>query len=199
MNRTHASPSLKGPAAPSDGCTVLFVDDEPHVVAGLRDALRKQPFTILTATSGAEALQTLVDTHVDVVVSDEQMPQMTGAEFLGIVRRKYPYTVRIVLTGHASLDAAIRAINEGEVYRFLTKPCNPVDLAFTIRQGLQLRDLSRESSRLLSKVRHQKVLLRELEEQHPGISRVDVDERGAILLEDVDIEALIRDLEQENR
>jgi DNA-binding NtrC family response regulator len=199
MNRSHVSPSPQGPEAPSGGWSVLFVDDEPHVVAGLRDAFRKQPFTILTATSGAEALQTLIDNHVDVVVSDEQMPNMTGSELLGIVRRKYPYTVRIVLTGHASLEAAIRAINEGEVYRFLTKPCNPVDLAITIRHGLQLRDLTRESSRLLSKVRHQKVLLRELEEQHPGISRVEVDERGAIILEDVDVEALIRELEQENR
>jgi len=165
----------------------------------LCDALRKQPYAFLTATSGDEALQALIDNHVDVVVSDEQMPNMTGSEFLGIVRRKYPHTVRIVLTGHASLDAAIRAINEGEVYRFLTKPCNPSDLAYTIQQGLQFRDLTRESSRLLSKVRRQKAFLRELEEQHPGITRVNADERGAIIIEDVDVDALIREIEQENR
>ncbi|MGA2448874.1 MAG: response regulator [Polyangiaceae bacterium] len=198
MNRSRVLTPLHGSDSPGHRSAVLFVDDEPHVVAGLRDALRKGPYDILTATSAEEALQTLVDHHVDVVVSDEQMPNMTGSQFLGLVRRKYPYTVRIILTGHASLEAAIRAINEGEVYRFLTKPCNPADLAHTIQQGLQIRDLTRESSRLLSRVRRQKALLSELEEQHPGISRVETDERGAILLEDVDVEALIREIEREN-
>ncbi len=199
MNRSRVSPSTGDTEEATHRYGVLFVDDEPHVVAGLRDAMRKGPYDILTATSGEEAMKTLIDHHVDVVVSDEQMPNMTGSQLLAIVRRKYPYMVRIILTGHASLEAAIRAINEGEVYRFLTKPCNPVDLAFTIQQGLQIRDLTRESSRLLSKVRHQKTLLRALEEQHPGISRVETDERGAIVIEDADVEALIREIEQENR
>jgi DNA-binding NtrC family response regulator len=199
MNRSRASTPPTRSDAPGHRYAVLFVDDEPHVVAGLRDALRKGPYDILTATSGDEALQALVDHYVDVVVSDEQMPNMTGSELLGRVRRKYPYTVRIILTGHASLEAAVRAINEGEVYRFLTKPCNPVDLAHTIQQGLQIRDLTRESSRLLSRVRRQKALLSELEAQHPGISRIEMDERGAIILDDVDVEGLIREIEQENR
>jgi len=180
--------------------TVLFVDDEPKILEGFRDALRRHPFTILTATSGADALS-LLDTHpVDVVVSDERMPNMAGSEFLGVVRQRYPHTIRIVLTGQASLAAAIRAINEGEVYRFLTKPCNSADLAVTIQRALQLRDLARGSARLLARTRQQDQVLRDLERSHPGISEVKRNVRGAIMVTDpIDIDALIQQIELANR
>lgn len=184
---------------PANRSTVLFVDDEPHVLGGLRDALRKFPFTILTATGGVQAL-TLLETHaVDAVVSDERMPGMTGSEFLSIVRRRQPRTIRIILTGQASLAAAIRAINEGEVYRFLTKPCAAVDLAITIQRALQLRNLARESARLLARTRAQDRILRELEGRHPGISEVKRNPDGAILLDDItDIDELVRQIELHN-
>jgi two-component system, probable response regulator PhcQ len=181
-------------------CTVLLVDDEPQILAGLKNALRKMPFTILTATSGRQALVLLDENEVDVVVSDERMPGMTGTEFLGIVRQRYPHTIRIILTGQASLEAAIRAINEGEVYRFLTKPCNPMDLTITIQRALQLRNLAWESSRLLARTREQKKVLQDLENKYPGISEVKVDANGAILLEGIEgLDDLIRQLEKENR
>jgi DNA-binding NtrC family response regulator len=197
MSLTNLPAGLKGPE--SSRPTVLFVDDEPHVLAGLRDALRKKPYKILTATSGEQALSLLAERRVDVVVSDEQMPNMTGSRLLSIVRQKYPHTVRIVLTGQASIEGAIRAINEGEIFRFLTKPCHPTDLAFTIQHGLHLRDLARESSRLLLKVRRQRLVLREIEQRYPGISELKVDNQGAILLEEdaQDVEDLIREIEQE--
>jgi DNA-binding NtrC family response regulator len=180
-------------------CTVLFVDDEPQVLAGLKNALRKNPFTILTAGSGEQALELLAENEVDVVVSDERMPSMTGSEFLSIVRRRHPNAIRIILTGQASLEAAIRAINEGEVYRFLAKPCNPVDLATTIQRALQLRNLARESSRLLARTREQDKILRDLEDKYPGISEINKAERGAILLEDVEgLDDLIGQIEREN-
>ena len=84
--------------------TVLFVDDEPMLLAGLKEALRRCPFGILTATSAADALKLLATHAVDVVVSDERMPNMPGSEFLGIVRQRHPQTIRIVLTGQRVTD-----------------------------------------------------------------------------------------------
>lgn len=185
---------------PAKRSNVLFVDDEPHILGGLRDALRKFPFTILTATGGAQALSLLESQEVDAVVSDERMPGMTGSEFLSIVRQKHPQTIRIILTGQASLPAAIRAINEGEVYRFLTKPCAAVDLAVTIQRALQLRNLARESARLLARTREQDRILLELEDKHPGISAVKRGQDGAIEVDDIaDIDELVRQIERHNR
>ncbi len=126
---------------------VLFVDDEPSVLAGLRRALHKEPYQVLCATSAAEALRLMAETPVDAVISDEQMPGMSGSELLAEVRRRYPETVRMMLTGNASLNTAIRAINEGAVYRFFTKPCNELDLATTIRHALEQKDLIEENRR----------------------------------------------------
>jgi DNA-binding NtrC family response regulator len=179
---------------------VLLVDDEVHIVDGLRAALRRYPFQVHIATSGAQALKVLDDHAIDVVVSDEQMPSITGSELLGIVRQRYPQTLRIILTGQASLDAAIRAINEGEVYRFLTKPCSPVDLALTIQRALQLRNLARHSARLLARTRAQDRILQDLEHRHPGISDVKRNVHGAIMVDEmIDVDELIRQLERENR
>jgi len=163
---------------------VLLVDDEAEILRGLGYALRRRPFAILTATSSTQALRLLETNAVDVVVSDERMPNMPGSEFLGIVRRMYPETIRIVLTGQASLDAAIRAINEGGVYRFLTKPCSPAELAVTIERALQFRDLTRESPGLVDRTREQDQILRDLEDDYPGISEVKRNVRGEIVLDE---------------
>lgn len=179
--------------------TVLFVDDEPHLLEGLRTALRKEPYEILTASSAAKGLDILASRHVDVVVSDEKMPGMQGSEFLSLVRRQYSHTLRIILTGQASLDAAIRAINEGEIYRFLSKPCSPVEIAHTIRDGLLLKNLTREGSRLLEATRQQRSVLEELEREHPGITHLDRDQDGSILLggAEGDAATLIKEMRME--
>ena len=127
--------------------TVLLVDDEASLLAGLARTLRKEPYRILTAVSAEKALETLGATHVDVVISDQDMPGMGGADLLAEVRRVYPDTVRFMLTGKATLELAVRAINDGAVSRFFVKPCNPVDLAATIRQALQHKDLWRKPGR----------------------------------------------------
>ena len=166
---------------------VLFVDDEPHVTDSLKRALRKEPYEVQSANSAESALKILAREPVDVVISDEKMPGMQGSEFLAVVCKQYPETIRIILTGQGSMEAAIRAINEGEIYRFLTKPCNEVDLAITIRQALELKDLMVISRRLLEKNKRQSAILQELEKEHPGITRVKRDSTGAIIMdEDMD-------------
>ncbi len=119
---------------------VLLVDDEPHVTEALKRVLREEAYDIRTASSARTALQILAREAVDVVVSDERMPGMSGSEFLATVRRSYPNTVRILLTGHANLEAAVRAINEGEIYRFLTKPCKEADLTRAIEHALRRKE-----------------------------------------------------------
>jgi len=178
------------------GHKVLFVDDEPRVLAALTRSLRKEPFEIVTANSAEEALRFMRSETVDVVVSDQQMPGMKGADFLALVSRKYPDTVRIMLTGQATMETAIRAINEGEIYRFLMKPCNEVDLAVTIRQALQQKELLAQSRRLLRTLRRQSAVIERLEEENPGITRVRRDEEGAILMDDLprDVDEFLKEL-----
>jgi len=173
---------------------VLLVDDEVNVLDGLRRALCEEPYEIVTAMSGEEALSILEETSIDVVVSDHDMPGMTGVELLSRVHTFYPDTVRFMLTGKATLDVAIEAINKGAIGRFLTKPCNGVDLAVTIRHALMQKDLAAETRRLLKKVREQSVVLEDLERSHPGITRIERDEHGATSIDDVpeDLDDLIR-------
>ena len=163
---------------------VLIVDDEPAITDMLKDVLSREPYGILSAGSAEEAFPILAREKVDVVISDEKMPGMSGSEFLTVVRKQYPDTIRIILTGHGSLESAIRAINEGEIYRFFTKPCNVFDLAVTIRQALQQKELMRESQRLLRIVRRQYTFIEALEKQYPGITKVKRDARGGIIIDD---------------
>lgn len=164
--------------------TVLVVDDVPSVLNLLNNALTAHSYNVLTAPSAEAALEILHHHPVDVVISDERMPGMCGSEFLAIVSNKYPDTVRIILTGHASLDAAIRAINEAGIYRFLTKPCNMADLALTIRQALEKKNLENENRRLTDIVRRQDAELATLERRHPGITQVKRDAGGAIIIDE---------------
>lgn len=119
---------------------VLLVDDEPALTQATRLALRKEPFDIECADSGAAALNMLGQRKFDVVVSDERMPGMPGSELISHVRREHPDVARIILTGQASVEAAVRAINAAEVFRYLIKPCPTEELALTIREALKARD-----------------------------------------------------------
>jgi len=118
-------------------CVVLFVDDEPNVLRGLARALRQQPFTTCTARSAEEAMDILKAHRVDLIVSDENMPGTCGTKLLAWVADNFPEVPRIILTGQPSVPSALRAINEGGVYRYFTKPGNIVELALAIREGLE--------------------------------------------------------------
>jgi len=141
--------------------TVLLVDDDANVLAGLTRILRKEPYAILTAQTAEEAARLLETRPVDLIVCDEHMPGMSGTEFLARVASEHPDTIRIVLTGHPSLPAALRAINEGKVYQFFTKPCNEIDLAITIRRALEQKELMARTRELLEVTKRQSVLIDE--------------------------------------
>ncbi len=123
----------------SDGerTSLLFVDDEERVLNSMRIMFRRR-YDLHTASDGSEALRIIREREIDVIVADHRMPQMTGVEVLTAVRHLSPRTVRILLTGYADLDAVERSINEGEVFRFLTKPCAPQQLRDTIEMASKL-------------------------------------------------------------
>ena len=121
---------------------ILFVDDEERVVNQLRIIFR-QDYEVHTATSGAAALQILQSTPVDVVVSDQRMPGMTGIEFLDQVRRLQPSAMRLLLTGYSDLAAIVGSVNEGEVFRFINKPWDHAEIQATIASAVQAGSAAR--------------------------------------------------------
>ncbi|MBI9083059.1 MAG: response regulator [Desulfobacterales bacterium] len=163
---------------------ILVVDDQEAIRDLLKEAFARGPYKIQIAASAEEALSLLAMDPVDVVISDEKMPGMSGTQFLAVVRKKYPDTIRIILTGHASLDTAIRAINMGEIYRFFTKPCNIVDLRVTVQHALEQKSLREENLRLQAMVATQAMSIRSLEQQCPGITEIKRDASGAIIIDE---------------
>ncbi len=121
---------------------VLIVDDEPEITSAIQRALRKEPYDLMRAHSAAEALELMSRHPIDVVISDEKMPGMSGTEFLQIVADRYPQTIRMVLTGHANIGEAMQAITHGKLYHYFTKPWKDEDLIFTIRQALDHKMLT---------------------------------------------------------
>jgi diguanylate cyclase (GGDEF)-like protein/PAS domain S-box-containing protein len=118
--------------------TLLLVDDEPNILNSLSRLLRREGYTILTATSPAEAFDLLAKHPVQVILSDQRMPDMSGTEFFARVRQLYPDTIRIVLTGYTDLDSVTGAINRGAIYKFLTKPWDDDLLREQIREAFRL-------------------------------------------------------------
>jgi two-component system, probable response regulator PhcQ len=163
---------------------ILIVDDEENVCHALRRSLRKEGYELFFGHEPAEGLEVLKKQTVDMVISDHLMPNMTGMEFLRLVRDRYPDVMRLILTGHADMQTAIDAINQGAIYRFLTKPWDDTDLKVTLYLAFEQQDLERENRRLLSMVRRQFDLLKSLEKDYPGIGHVVRDADGAVVLDD---------------
>jgi signal transduction histidine kinase len=130
---------------------LLVVDDEPDLVQSVKDLLRFD-YRVLTATRASEGLQIMQREKVHVVMSDQRMPEMTGVEFLKHLRDSYPDTVRLLFTAYADLNAVTDAINEGNVYRYISKPWEPDELKTVLRQAVDYYDLQDERRRLLLEV-----------------------------------------------
>ncbi len=131
--------------------TILFVDDERFVLAALRRCLRKR-YTIRTSIKGTEALEFLADdSSIAVVVSDLAMPEMVGTDFLARAREIRPDVIRVMLTGHADIKSSLDAVNKGQIFRFLLKPCSTADMCSTLDTCLDQHRLEQSERRLLEK------------------------------------------------
>ena len=161
---------------------ILLVDDEPNITAALKRVLIENGYDTYTAQSGAEALNILRKNLIKIIVSDEQMPGMSGADLLCIVKERYPHVVRMMLTGHASLESAMKAVNGGEIYRFFNKPWDNTELLLSMRNAVEKYDLEEENMNLLETIRRYESDLERLEKMHPGITKVDRHPDGALIL-----------------
>lgn len=146
----------------SNPATILCVDDEPQILSSLKRFFRRARYNVLTANSGAEALQVLEKEKVDLVISDMRMPEMTGAELLAESAKRWPDTFRILLTGYADLESSVAAINEGKIYRYLSKPWDEEALSFAVESALEQKMLKDEKIRLEALTKQQNEKLKDL-------------------------------------
>jgi len=182
---------------------ILLVDDEPNILQALKRGLAQlkpeeldgaRPM-IEAFTSGAEALKRADLVNFDLVISDYRMPQMDGVEFLTQLIGKQPNVARVILSGYTDLKAIITAVNDIQIFRYLTKPWYDAELRWIVRQALSQRAMHLENQRLADQVRaqsryidRQRLELERLEAESPGITRIERDVDGAILIEDDDSE-----------
>ena len=130
--------------------TILFVDDEERILASLKRGLMDEPYNLLFADSGKKALEILEHNEVHVIITDLHMPDMSGVNLLEDVIEKYPYIIRLVLSGHTDMKTVLETINRGVIFRFIPKPWGCDDeLKITIRQAIEYYDLHSDREMLM--------------------------------------------------
>lgn len=169
---------------------LLIVDDEPRVLSALNRVFMDEPFDVCTAANAAEGLDMLEYKNINVIISDQQMPGMTGVEFLSKVKYRNPEIIRIILTGHADLNSAIQAINKGEIYKYILKPWNDVELRLIVLSAMEKFNLEEENRRLLKIIRNQAVDMKMLEKKFPGITQINRDSDGLLVIPEVSEEEM---------
>lgn len=141
---------------------VLCVDDESMVLRALKRLLKNTEFNFFAASSAKEGATLMAQTSIDIVISDMQMPEINGAEFLARIAEEYPHCYRILLTGYSDNDSTVSAINEGQVHRYLQKPWNNDELLLTLTQAAERLSLEQEKQQLLKTVKQQNEALNTL-------------------------------------
>lgn len=175
--------------------TILLVDDEAPIRKALKRVFKYEPYTVLETGDPLEAVDIVQERAVHLVLSDHTMPGMLGMDLLRKIRLIRPDTIRIILTGNANLDMALQAINEGAIYRFLTKPWDNNELLLAIRLGLRQWEMEAENRRLLAQVRKQGDMLSSIELEHPGITGLKKTEDGKIIIDESDIQEALAELD----
>ncbi len=132
--------------------TILCVDDEAGILSSLERCLHLAGYHVLTAQGGAEGITVLQKERVDLVIADQRMPQMSGSEFLKIVKERYPDIVSIMLSGHSDFNGLLSAVNEGEIFRFISKPWDKDNLLSVISSALETRSAKWLTELLLKSV-----------------------------------------------
>lgn len=148
--------------------TILVVDDEPDVVKSVKDLLRFD-YNVLGVTKAEEGMRLMEEQEVDVVMTDQRMPGMTGVQFLNRIKGPYPEATRLLFTGYADIRAVIEAINQGNVYRYITKPWDPDELQTIIREACERHDL----------LVQRRILTDELERKNAELERANTELRQA--------------------
>ncbi|SHN43391.1 response regulator [Chitinophaga sp. CF418] len=130
---------------------ILYVDDEIHNLNAFKASFRRL-YTVFTATSAEEAEEVLAKQEIQIIISDQRMPKMTGIEFFESILDKYPEPIRMLLTGYADINAVIDAINKGQVYKYFSKPWNDDELKQNIDKAYEVYSLRKENKELTAKL-----------------------------------------------
>ncbi|MBS7660779.1 response regulator [Pseudomonas lalucatii] len=172
---------------------IQLVDDEPQILKSLQRLLHPQDWQVHAFDDVYQALDALTEHEYAVILSDYRMPHLDGITYLKFAKQRQPEAVRLMLTGHGDRQSMIQAINEAEIYRFISKPWEDYEVEAALRSAIDLHLLRSENQRLLTQLRaqqsaldrQQQELLR-LETENPGLTRVLRDADGSILIEDSD-------------
>lgn len=146
---------------------ILLVDDEPFILNSLTRLLRSDRVSILTACSAAKALEVVKSDDIQLVITDNLMPGMSGVELVSRIKECSPDTIRCILSGQSDIDAVLRAVNEGEVFRFILKPWNDMDLKATASMALAHYKLAEDNRRMAKVLDEQTLLIDHFRETHP--------------------------------
>jgi response regulator RpfG family c-di-GMP phosphodiesterase len=130
---------------------ILYVDDEINNLTSMKATFRTE-YNIFTASSAAEGIKILSEKTISIVISDQKMPEISGAEFLASIKDEYPDTIRILLTGYTDMEALIEAINKGQIYYYLNKPWNEQQLRMLIEKSFEVYSLRIHNKELTKKL-----------------------------------------------
>ncbi len=149
---------------------VLIVDDEPHILSSLKRILEGEGRDIFTA-SDAEAGWAILQEkgEMELIICDNKLPGMLGVDFLIKVKRLYPDTIRILITGYPDLNSAMDAINRAHIWRYILKPIEVEELKILVKQAFDYYAILKENRTLLKVLRQQAVWIKTLQEKHPNI------------------------------
>jgi len=135
----------------SEKINILYVDDEVNNLISFK-ALLRMKYNVLTAESAKEAIKILEQNDIQIIITDQRMPEMTGVEFLETILDKHPEPVRILLTGYADLNAVVDAVNKGKIFHYLSKPWNEEELEQTIEKAYAIYRQRREDKETADKL-----------------------------------------------
>ncbi len=174
---------------------IMLVDDEENILKSIRRVLGKHgEWEIETFVKSQEALKRARTTNFDLFLSDFRMPELDGVKFLTEIKNLQPESMRLIISGFTDLDALMGAINEAEIYRFITKPWQDYELISTVKQALHYRDMQVENRRLADQVREQqeeldkrKHILERYMDKDPDLFTVNWAADGSIILDEEDI------------
>ena len=168
---------------------IQLVDDEPNILNALKRLLRPHGWEIHAYDTVEAALGGLLEHDYAVIISDYQMPTADGVTYLQFARQRQPNALRLVLSAYGDRNSMIKAINQAEVYRYLSKPWDDYELVAAIKSAIDIYELKSENQRLLDEIETQRRMvwareqeLLRLEKDHPGITRVQRDADGSVLI-----------------
>ncbi len=170
---------------------IQLVDDEPNILSALKRLLRPNGWEIHTYDNVEAALGGLMEHNYAVIISDYQMPTADGVTYLQFAKQRQPNAVRLVLSAYGDRNSMIKAINQAEVYRYLSKPWDDYEVVAAIKSAIDIYELKSENQRLLDEVTAQRQMIKareqellRLEKDNPGITRVHRDADGSVLIGD---------------